>query len=155
MTRKRVSASILFFVVACTLLAWFSDGSYFCAVERTGHNHALTTARLAIAFTAWNFFAGWCGSFALTLGKKHSFNGLTAVALFLTTVIAGVGYGSVPFWIYRGPGGFWFESTWADVSCFFTEGYAIVFPFAIAPTLALTSLICEWLVIRTQNQEAT
>ena len=87
------------------------------------------------------------------MGKKRSFNGLTAVTLFLTGVIAGVGYGSVPFWIYRGYGIFWLENTWADVSCFFTEGYAIVFPFVIAPALALTSLVCEWLVIRTQIKE--
>jgi hypothetical protein len=145
--------SLLFFVVASAILAWFSHGSYFCASERTGRSHALTTARLAFAFTAWNFFSGWCGSLVLTLGKKRSFNGLTAVPLFLTMVIAGVGYGSVPFWIYRGHGIFWFENTWADVSCFFSEGYAIVFPFVIAPALALTSLICEWLVIRMQARE--
>jgi hypothetical protein len=68
-------------------------------------------------------------------------------------VVAGVGYGSVPFWIYRGYGTFWFENTWADVSCFFTEGYAIAFPLLVAPALTLTTLICEWLAIRMQSQE--
>ena len=154
MTRKRVVVSVLFFVVAYAILAWFSYGSYFCAAERTGHNHALTTARLAFAFSGWNFLSGWCGALVLTLGKKRSFKGETVVALLLSTVIAGVGYISVPFWIYRGYGTFWFENTWADVSCFFTEGYAIVFPFVVAPALALTTLICEWLVIRNASQRA-
>jgi hypothetical protein len=152
MTRKRVFVSVLFFVVAYAILSWFSYGSYFCTSERTGHNHALTTARLALAFTAWNFLSGWCGALVLTLGKKRSFKGEMAIALFFSTVIAAVGYGSVPFWIYRGPGTFLFENTWADVSCFFTEGYAIVFPFVVAPALALTTLICEWLVIRNASQ---
>ena len=73
MTRKRIFVSVLFFVVACAILAWFSYGSYFCVAERTGRSHALTTARLAFAFTAWNLFSGWCVSLLLTLGKKRPF----------------------------------------------------------------------------------
>jgi hypothetical protein len=145
--------SVLFFVVACAILVWFSYGSYFCTSERTGRNHALTTARLALAFTAWNFLSGWCGALVLTLWKKRSFKGATAIALFFSTVIAAVGYGSVPFWVYRGYGTFWFENTWADVSCFFTEGYAIAFAFSVAPALALTTMLCEWLMIRMQASE--
>ena len=154
MTRKLVSVSILFFAVAYTILSFFSYNSYFCAAERTGHNHALTTARLALALAAWNFFAGWCGSLAFALGKKHFFNGLLPVGLTISTAIAGIGYVSVPFWIYRGYGVFWFENTWADVSCFFTEGYALGFAMLVAPTLALITLICTWLVLRMQNRNS-
>lgn len=150
MTRKRILVSILFFVVACALLTWFSYGSYFCASERTHRNHALTTARLALALTAWNFFSSWCGSLALALAKKHSFNGLLRVALALSAVIAGIGYVSLPFWIYRGYGVFWLENTWADVSCFFTEGYALGFAMLVAPALVLITLICTWLALRVQ-----
>jgi hypothetical protein len=152
-TRKLVSVSILFFVVAYAILSFFSYNSYFCAAERTGHNHALTTARLALALTVWNFVAGWCGSLAFASGKKHSFNGLTAVVLTLSTAIAGVGFISLPFWIYRGYGVFWFENTWADVSCFFTEGYALGFAILVAPALALITLICEWLVLKTPSRK--
>ncbi len=152
MTRKLVSVSILFFVVAYAILSFASYSNYFCASGRSGHNHALMTARLALAFTAWNLFASSLASLVLATGKKHTFNGLSAIALSLSTVVAGVGYGSVPFWIYRGYGTFWFENTWADVSCFFTEGYAIAFPILVAPALALTTLICEW-VFRVQSQE--
>ena len=148
MTQKLVSLSVLFFAIAYAILSFFSYNSYFCAAERTGHNHALTTARLALALTAWNFFAGWCGSLALALRKNHSFNALT-VALTLSTVIAGVGYVSVPFWIYRGYGVFWLDNTWADVSCFFTEGYELGFAMLVAPALALVTLICTWRVLRT------
>jgi hypothetical protein len=154
MTRKLVSVSILFFAVAYAILSFFSYNSYFCAAERTGHNHALTSARLALALTIWNFFAGWCGSLALPLGKKHPFNGLLPVGLTISTLIAGVGFISLPFWIYRGYGVFWFENTWADVSCFFTEGYALGFAMLVAPALALVTLICEWLALKTQNRES-
>ena len=155
MTRKLISVSILFFIVAYAILSFFSYNSYFCAAERTGHNHALTTARLAFALTAWNFFAGWCGSLALALGRKHSFDGLTPVALTLSTVIAGIAYVSVPFWIYHGYGVFWFETTWADVSCFFTEGYALGFAMLVGPALALITLICTWLALRMQNPKSS
>jgi hypothetical protein len=153
-TRKLVYLSALFFVVTYAVLSCFSYGSYFCASERSGLNHALTTARLAFAFTVWNFFATSLASLVLDTGKRYSFNGRIAVALSLSTVVAGVGYVSVPFWIYRGSGIFLLEDTWADVSCFFTEGYAMAFPLLVAPTLALTTLICEWLFIRMQSQES-
>ena len=150
MTRKLVFASILFFAVACAILSFFSYNSYFCAAERTHHNHTLTTVRLALALSAWNFVSGWCGSLILALGKRHSSNGLLPVALTASTLIAGIGYVSASFWIYRGYGVFWFENTWADVSCFFTEGYELGFAVLVAPALALITLICTWLTLRTQ-----
>jgi hypothetical protein len=149
-TRKLVSVSILFFVVAYAILSFASYRNYFCASGRSGHSHALTTARLALAFTAWNLFASSLVSLIIATGKKHTVKGLSAIALSISTV-AGVGYGSVPFWIYRGYGTFWFENTWADVSCFFTEGYAIAFLILVAPALALTTLFCEGL-FRIQSQ---
>lgn len=45
----------------------------------------------------------------------------------------------LPFLIYRGYGHFRFEGTWADVSCFFTEGYGLMFPIVVAPLLALAT----------------
>jgi hypothetical protein len=60
-------------------------------------------------------------------------------------VIAFVGFASIPFWIYRGYGKFLFERTWVDVSCFFTEGSGIAFPFVVAPALAVATTIREWL----------
>lgn len=147
MTRKLITTSILFFVVADAALSWLSYGSYFCAAERTGHNLALTVVRLAFALTAWNFFAVVCGPLVLALGKRHVSHVLRTVAPAVSTVIGGVGYISIVFLIYRGPGTFWLENTWADVSCFFTEENAMKFLFVIAPSLAVTTLICEWLVL--------
>ena len=43
-----------------------------------------------------------------------------------------------------------FEATWADVSCFFTEGFGMVFPIVVAPALALVTLAGE-LIILTAN----
>src|SRR5256885_151450 len=132
--RKLVSVSILFFAIAYAILSFFSYNSFFCAAQRTGHNHALTTARLALALSVWNFFACWCGSLVLAHGKKHSFHGRTAVVVTLSTAIAGVGFISLPFWIYRGYGVFWFENTWMDVSCFFSRKLRLVFSMFVVPT---------------------
>ena len=52
------------------------------------------------------------------------------------------GFVALPFWIYD------FEGTWGDVSCFFTEGYAIAFPFFVALVLALATLAGELAILR-------
>jgi hypothetical protein len=61
-------------------------------------------------------------------------------------MIAAAGFASIPFWIYRGHGVFLFENTWADVSCFFTEGRGMAFPFVVAPALSIATLVREWTV---------
>jgi hypothetical protein len=55
------------------------------------------------------------------------------------------GFASLPFWNYD------FEGTWADVSCFFTEGYGMAFPFFVAPLLALVTLVGELVILRMRD----
>ncbi|MGO9084957.1 MAG: hypothetical protein ACLQBK_07000 [Candidatus Sulfotelmatobacter sp.] len=69
----------------------------------------------------------------------------------MSTLIAGLGLASIPPWIYRGYGHFLFENTRADVSCFFTEGNGMMFPFVVAPVLALATLIREWMAMKHQR----
>ena len=45
-----------------------------------------------------------------------------------------------------GPSGFMFEDTFADVSCFFTEGYGMMFPIIEAPLLALATICAQLLI---------
>jgi ABC-type phosphate transport system permease subunit len=144
--QRRVLLTALFFVVACGILAAFSYDSYFCSSARAGRSHALTTARLALGCTAWNLLASVCGGMI-----SAAISDRAAIRLTLSTLIAGIGYASVPFWIYQGYGKFLLENTWADVSCFFTEGYGMAFPFVAAPALALTTMICEWLLVKKQS----
>lgn len=121
-----------YFAVAFGVLYWYAGDGYFCA--RTGPMRS--TLRLAVACTLWDLAACSAGSWlALKIMKLR-----TAAPLLAGALMAG-GLVSAPFWIYRGYGHFLFEGTWADVSCFFTEGYGMAFPFVVAPALAILSLV--------------
>lgn len=64
-----------------------------------------------------------------------------------STALALIGFASIPFWIYDS-GMFLFEGTLLDISCFFTEGYGMVFPLVVAPALALATLAGELIILR-------
>ena len=66
--------------------------------------------------------------------------------------VMGAGFAYLPFFIYRGFGTFRFENTWADVSCFFTEGYGFGFLLFATPALALTTFLRELLIYRSLRQ---
>jgi hypothetical protein len=57
--------------------------------------------------------------------------------------------------MYRGYGSFRFENTWADVSCFFTEGYGIGFLVVVVPLLSLTTFARDFLVWRRARAKNT
>ncbi|SRR5258705_9468490 len=141
--RARITLEICYFFVIYAILFYSSYGSYFCAQSRTGRSYAMTTARLALACTAWDVVASCCGLLAESVLKRVSF-----WSVLLAAFVAGLGFASIPFWIYRGYGVFLFENTWADVSCFFTEGYGMAFPFMVAPALAFATLAREWIIRR-------
>jgi len=145
--RIRIELGGAYFIVACGILSLYTYGSYFCSAARTGQSHVLVTARLAIACTAWDAFASACGGLVIAVTNPR----WRSLALLLATAVAGVGFGSMSFWIYKN-GRFLFEGTWADVSCFFTEGYGVAFPFVAAPALSAATLVREWLVIKTQRR---
>ena len=127
----------LYFVIACVILYSYAD-PYFCS-SRVGQSRLLVSCKLAFGCSLWDFAAGWI---AATVIRDM---GRVLPALF-AGIIAGVGFASIPFWIYRGYGEFVFENTWADVSCFFTEGSAMAFPFVVAPALAIATFVREWIV---------
>jgi hypothetical protein len=141
----------LYFIVAYGILAAYSYQNYFCSPARTGRSHALTTARLAFACTLWDLFASSCG--ALAAAAIDKFTRWSGKAPLVSTVVAWLGFASIPFWIYQGYGRFLFEDTWADVSCFFTEGYGLAFPIVAAPALAAATLAREWLVVKAQKRQ--
>jgi hypothetical protein len=70
----------------------------------------------------------------------------------VSTLLALVGLASIPFWIYD-RGSFMFEGTWADVSCFFTEGYGMMFPFFVAPALAVATLLGELVILKASGKQ--
>jgi hypothetical protein len=136
-TSVRASVSALFFVICFVFLFWVSSGNSFC-FRPEGPSHLAQTFRLSLACTAWQYFSVWCcESIQKRVGRGASvpFSGLIAL----------LGFASIPFWIV-GAGGFMFEDTFADVSCFFTEGYGMMFPIIEAPLLALATICAQLLI---------
>jgi hypothetical protein len=135
--QRRLVSSVAYLVVASVILYSYAD-PYFCAASRIGQSRFLVSIKLALACTVWDFVAGW-SSGAVFRQRR----GLRA---FVSALIAGAGFASIPFWIYRGYGVFMFENTPADVSCFFTEGSGRAFPFVVAPALAIATFVREWAI---------
>ena len=129
------SASIgAYFVLSFVMLNWFG-----------GHGCLSSALKLSLGCTGWDLFAFAVGSWIAQRLMK-----LRTAAPLLAAAITGGGLASVPFWIYRGYGHFFFEGTWADISCFFSEGAAIAFAFVIAPALGILSLIHAVFWLRTE-----
>ena len=128
----RYAILVVYFAVAYAVLYWYAGRGFFCA--RTGSLRS--TFRFAFVCTIWDLFACSLGTWIARYVPK-----LQRSAPLLTGALAAAGLASIPFWMYRGYGHFLFEGTWLDVSCFFTEGYGIVFPFLMAPVLGVLSLV--------------
>ena len=138
--RVRAVVTIGYFVTCFAVLFYYTYGSLFCS--RPGEfGHTAQTLHLTIACTLWELLVSICGALA---AKQFDVRGVAPV---VSTVLALIGFASIPFWIYDS-GRFMSEGTWADVSCFFTEGYAMAFPIVVAPVLALTTLIGELIILK-------
>jgi hypothetical protein len=138
--RVRLAVTTGYFAISFAVLFYYTYGSFFCS--RPGESgHVAQTLHLTIAVTLWEALVSVFGAFA---AKKCGVRGL---GLVLSTALALVGFASIPFWIYDS-GRFMFEGTWADVSCFFTEGYGMMFPIFVAPGLAAATLAGEFVILK-------
>jgi hypothetical protein len=139
---KRVRAAVVmaYFVACFAVLFYYTSGSSFCA--RPGESgHAAQTFHLTVACTVWEILASCFG----TVAARRS--AMPWLAPLVSTLLALVGLASIPFWIFEN-GRFLFEGTWADVSCFFTEGYGMMFPVVVAPALAVATLVGELAILK-------
>jgi hypothetical protein len=135
-------------IVSVFLFAFYFDDS-FC--ERPGsQSYSIMVLKLSLVLAAWDFVAGFAAALASTAAKKAL--GMRGISVLLTTLVVGVGFAYLPFFIYSGYGHFRFENTWADVSCFFTEGYGFGFLFFVTPVLALVTFLRELLIFRSLRQ---
>ena len=143
---KRVRATVTgaYSIVCFSGLFYYTYGSFFCS-RPGGASHVVQTLRLAVACTVWELLASVCGAFA---AKKSALRGLAPV---VSTLLAFAGFVSITFWIYDS-GRFVFEGTWADVSCFFTEGYGMMFPLVVAPALAVATLVGELVILKARGK---
>jgi len=126
--------TLFYFGVSWSVLLWYTSDDPFCAPSGI-NNHILVSARLALACTAWDFRSGIGGAWSARVMSAPK------LAPFLRAVIAALGVGSIPFWLFRGYGVWLFQGTWADVSCLFTEEFGMAFPFVVAPSLGIVSLL--------------
>lgn len=121
--------------LAFAVLYWFA-----------GHGHLRSTFVLSLACTILNLFGCIVGTWV-----GHGLVKLRTAAPLLAGSIAGAVLASMTFWIYRGYGHFLFEGTWADVSCFFTEGAGIAFSFIVAPVLGSLTVLYGVIWLRTSR----
>ncbi len=143
----RVALTALYFAATFCYLFYISDGDTFCG---GAHGRLVESIRLAIACTAWSLFASLCAAIVRQIfGSYLKFSGA-----FISFAVALLGFISITYWIYLGYGHFRFENTIADVSCFFTEGFAIAFPIIVAPVLAALTFLCEYLAHRITKKPA-
>lgn len=134
---RRVTAFLVYWLVAFGLLAVFLRGDFFCKGEG---GSALLAAKLSLAIAILDSILCVAMERLLFVTRLTS----SAFAWFgaiIATLIMGVSVAALPSWIYEGYGVFRFEGTWASVSCAFTEGYGIVFPILMAPALALATFV--------------
>jgi hypothetical protein len=138
--KVRAVVAIGYFAACFTLLFYYTYGSLFCS--RPGESgHLAQTFHLAIACTLWEVLVS---TFGALVAKKFAVRGVAPV---VSTALALIGFASIPFWIYDS-GRFIAEGTLADVSCFFTEGYSMMFPLVVAPALALATLAGELIILK-------
>jgi hypothetical protein len=136
------------FIAAFIVFAFYVDDS-FC--QRPGsQSYPIMVLKLSVVLAAWDFVAGFAGAWAASAVEKVL--GMRGISVLLTTLIVGVGFAYLPFFIYRGYGVFRFESTWANVSCFFTEGYGFGFLFFLTPFLSLMTFLRELVIFRSPKK---
>jgi len=140
---------IAYFVVTSAVLFLFSAGDSFCA-RPSGPNHEIATLALAVALSILDF------AVSVIVAAARSASSTIMKWRWITPVTAAFLVGAVcayfPSWIYRGYGHFRFENTWADVSCFVTEGYGFGFMFVVAPILALATFLREAIMLHCQTR---
>jgi heme/copper-type cytochrome/quinol oxidase subunit 3 len=148
--RGRLWVTVFYFIISYGTLFCCYRHDAFCS-QSTHPGLPILTARLALACTLWELFASACGALAVTATKRYAH--WRGIAPLVSTLVAGLGFASIPFWLYRGFGRFLFENTWADVSCFFTElGNGFLFLFVVAPILTVATLLCEVLILEAKAE---
>jgi hypothetical protein len=139
----------IYFVFTSLVLFVFSAGDTFCA-RPAGPNHEIVTFELALVLSVLDLAVSVVVASTLDASRR------LLKSRWITPVTAALLCGAVcayfPIWIYRGYGHFRFENTWADVSCFVTEGYGFGFMFLVAPILALATFLQEAVILRFQTR---
>jgi heme/copper-type cytochrome/quinol oxidase subunit 3 len=145
----RVAAEALFFACVFSGFYWEATGNYFCN-EAGATGRELQTLHVALILTAWDAFSSVCAM--AIVHRVRDVAAKNAACLWLSGGIAAIGYFSAQFVLFA-----WNEAHrlhgLLDCSCFFTEGYGIMFPLLTAPILIVGSIVREALTLRVLNRQ--
>jgi hypothetical protein len=134
-----------YFAFAFGVLLYFSFDDSFC-FRPGARNYWLMNGQLAAALATYSFVVSFgVGAALSSLPKLGRTRWLSAV---ISALVVGFGVALLPFWIYEGYGHFRFEGTWGDVSCYFTEGFGLMFSFVVAPLLAVATFVQEIAILK-------
>jgi hypothetical protein len=141
-----------YLVLTAVVLFLFSANDPFCA-RAGGPNHKIVTLELALALSVVDLALGVIVASAVSASRTIvTWRWTTPVTAAL---LVGAVYAYFPNWIYSGHGHFRFENTWADASCFATEGNLFGFMFFVAPILALATFLREAVILYFQTRHVT
>jgi len=148
--RIRTLVESAFFLCLFGAFLWEALGNYFCSESGRGMA-ARQSLNIALVMTLWDSIASVCGlSVAWFLRESAS---ARAVTIWISAGVAAIGYfGAISIlWPGRQLGPF---GSALDCSCFFTEGYGMLFPITWAPLLVIATIVREWLTGRIVNRQA-
>lgn len=143
--RIRALVEIIFWAFLFAAFLWEAYGSYFCT-ESGRISAVLQALRISFILTVWDFVAS-----ALGLLAAHPLRNSTSakiICLLVSAVIGGIGYVCAVFIFAPGGSEELIFGRVLDCSCFFTEGYGMMFPFTWASLLVAATVIRELLTRR-------
>jgi hypothetical protein len=135
---RRIVVAIAYGLFSFVILYWLDGGNILCH-GKTGVGVAVL--RLAIGITVFDLTVSL--AVILAYSKKGSSDAERWMLALLSGIVMIAVLIFLPGLLYKGDGAFWFEGTWADVSCLFREGYGITFPIVVAPIFAAMSFVRE------------
>lgn len=114
-----------------------------------GYTFAMNTI-LALACTVWSMLAGRIGALLANVSARKQSR--MPIRLAVSATMTGLGLLLVPLWICRERGYLLLQNSWTHLSCVFVIGRMIfIFPLIAAPLLAVTTLLCEWIILRSKS----
>ena len=139
--RVRVLIEAIFFLVVFAAFLGEAFGNYFCT-ESAKVVAARQSMNLALIVTMWDLIAMASG--LLVAHWVRDVISPTASCLWIAGGVAAIGYFAAIFLLAPGAQVGPFRNA-LDCSCFFTEGYGMMFPFTWAPLLVIATTSRELL----------
>jgi hypothetical protein len=144
--RALIEAGLFLCLFAAFL--WEARGNYFCTESGRMIRQSLNVAAI---MTSWDTVAAVCGLSAARSLRGGASN--ATAALWISGIVAALGYSCAM--LILPPGGQLGTSRFPlDCSCFFTEGYGMMFPIIWVPILVIATVAREWLTQRLASKKA-